>query len=178
MLYREELEDDGYEVVSAYSGEEGLEKFKSEMPDLVLLDIEMPGMNGIEALRQMKMKMNNPDVPVILNSAYTEYKQDLGAFASDEYVVTSPNINELKEAICRCLDRSGARKKKKSKVRQPTSDNIANKNTVTKNHLSNTLTIGLHRLENYWNLVESNMFALKKLRYPPYNYLSVYTLFS
>ncbi|MEN8200174.1 MAG: response regulator [Thermodesulfobacteriota bacterium] len=97
MLYREELEDDGYEVISAYTGEEGLEKFKAESPDLVILDIQMPGMNGIETLRQMKM--SNPELPVILSSAYNEYKQDLGAWASDEYVVKSSNINELKEAV-------------------------------------------------------------------------------
>ncbi len=97
MLYREELEDDGYEVISAYTGEEGLQKFKDESPDLVILDIQMPGMNGIETLRQMKM--NNPELPVILSTAYNEYKQDLGAWASDEYVVKSSNITELKEAV-------------------------------------------------------------------------------
>ncbi len=97
MLYREELEDEGYEVISAYTGEEGLEKFKNESPDLVILDIQMRGMNGIETLRQMKME--NPQLPVILSTAYNEYKQDLGAWASDEYVVMSSNINELKEAI-------------------------------------------------------------------------------
>ncbi len=97
MLYREELEDEGYEVISAYTGEEGLEKFKTESPDLVVLDIQMPGMNGIEALRQMKME--NPHLPIILSTAYNEYKQDLGAWASDEYVVKSSDINELKEAI-------------------------------------------------------------------------------
>jgi len=52
MLYREELEDGGYEVISAYTGEEGIQKFKEESPDLVILDIQMPGMNGIETLRQ------------------------------------------------------------------------------------------------------------------------------
>ena len=97
MLYREELEDDGYEVISAYTGEEGLQKFKEESPDLVILDIQMPGMNGIETLRQMKM--DNPNLPVILSSAYNEYKQDLGAWASDEYVVKSSDINDLKEAV-------------------------------------------------------------------------------
>lgn len=97
MLYREELEEEGYEVISAYTGEEGLEKFKTESPDLVILDIQMPGINGIETLRQMKME--NPKLPVILSSAYNEYKQDLGAWASDEYVVKSSNINELKEAV-------------------------------------------------------------------------------
>jgi two-component system, response regulator, stage 0 sporulation protein F len=97
MLYREELEDEGYEVISAYTGEEGIKKFKEESPDLVILDIQMPGMNGIETLRQMKM--DNPKLPVILSSAYNEYKQDLGAWASDEYVVKSSNINDLKEAV-------------------------------------------------------------------------------
>lgn len=101
MLYREELQDAGYEVVSAYTGEEGLEKLKSESPDLVILDIQMPGMNGIETLRQMKME--NPDLPIILSSAYTEYKQDLGAWASDAYVVKSSNINDLKEAVSKHL---------------------------------------------------------------------------
>ncbi len=97
MLYREELQDAGYKVISAYTGEEGLEKVKSDAPDLVILDIQMPGMNGIETLRQMKM--NNPDLPIILSSAYSEYKQDLGAWASDAYVVKSSNINDLKEAV-------------------------------------------------------------------------------
>ena len=97
MLYREELKDEGYEVISAYTGEEGLEKFKDEEPDLVILDIQMPGMNGIETLRQMKMI--NPNLPVILSSAYNEYKQDLGAWASDEYVVKSSDVNDLKDAI-------------------------------------------------------------------------------
>jgi CheY-like chemotaxis protein len=101
MLYREELEDEGYEVISAYTGEEGLQKFKEESPDLVILDIQMPGMNGIETLRQMKM--NNPELPVILSSAYSEYKQDLGAWASDEYVVKSSDISDLKEAVRKYL---------------------------------------------------------------------------
>ncbi len=97
MLYREELEDEGYEIISAYTGEEGIQKFENESPDLVILDIQMPGMNGIETLRQMKKA--NPSLPVILSSAYNEYKQDLGAWASDEYVVKSPDINDLKEAV-------------------------------------------------------------------------------
>lgn len=97
MLYREEFEDEGYTVISAYTGEEGLQKLKEESPDLVILDIQMPGMNGIETLRQMKM--GNPDLPIILSTAYNEYKQDLGAWASDEYVVKSSDINDLKEAV-------------------------------------------------------------------------------
>ena len=99
LLYTEEFSDDGYRVISAYNGEEGLEKFNEERPDLVILDIQMPGMNGIEVLRQMKTV--DSSVPVILSSAYQEYKQDLGAWASEEYVVKSPDITELKNAVKR-----------------------------------------------------------------------------
>ncbi len=97
LLYREEFSDEGYQVDSAYNGGEALKKFENDRPDLVILDIQMPGMNGIEVLRQMKMM--DSSVPVILNSAYHEYKQDLGAWASDEYVVKSSDMSVLKESV-------------------------------------------------------------------------------
>lgn len=101
IVYREEFEDDGYEVISALDGLAGLEKFKQEQPDLVILDIQMPGMNGVEVLRQMKMI--NPKIPVILSSAYQEFKRDLGTWASDDYIVKSGNIEYLKETVRRLL---------------------------------------------------------------------------
>lgn len=105
LLYQEEFKEEGYAVVSALRGDLALDVFKEESPDLVVLDIQMPGLNGIEVLRQIKMF--NPEIPVILCSAYHEYKQDLGAWASDEYVVKSSDISELKAAVARLLDRSG-----------------------------------------------------------------------
>lgn len=101
LLYREEFEEDGYEVISAYNGEEALEKFSQDSPDLVILDINMPGMSGIEALR--RMKEINPDLPVILCSAYQEFKQDFATWASEDYIVKSANMDELKEAVRRHL---------------------------------------------------------------------------
>jgi len=102
LLYRGEFEDDGYEIISAYNGKEALTKFKEEAPDLVILDINMPGMNGIEVLAQMKEM--NPQLPVILCSAYPEFKQDFGTWASEEYVVKSANIDELKNTVKKYLD--------------------------------------------------------------------------
>jgi DNA-binding response OmpR family regulator len=101
LLYREELEEEGYEVHSALSGEEALEKLPIIGPDLVILDINMPGMNGIEVLR--RMKEINQVMPVILSSAYQEFKQDLGSWASDDYIVKSSNLDELKSAVRKCL---------------------------------------------------------------------------
>lgn len=101
IVYREEFEEEGYEVISAIDGTIGLQKFKEEKPDIVILDILMPGINGIEVLRQMKMIDGN--IPVILSSAYQEFKRDLGTWASDEYVVKSGDLAELKAAVRRLL---------------------------------------------------------------------------
>ncbi len=101
LLYREELEEEGYEVHSAMNGEEALKLFDDIKPDLVILDINMPGMDGIEVLRQIKEK--KPGVPVILSSAYPEYKQDLASWASDDYIVKSFNMDDLKDSVKRHL---------------------------------------------------------------------------
>ncbi len=101
IVYREEFEDEGYQVISALDGISALEKFKEEDPDLVILDIQMPGMDGVEVLRQMKML--KATTPVVLSSAYQEFKRDLGTWASDEYVVKSGNLDELKKTVQRLL---------------------------------------------------------------------------
>ena len=97
LLYREEFEEEGYAVDSARNGTEALAKFMENPPDLVLLDINMPGLNGIEVLR--KMKEMRATLPIILNSAYQEYKQDFGSWASEAYVVKSANMDELKATV-------------------------------------------------------------------------------
>ena len=101
FLYEEELKEEGYATLSAANGEEALQLFKTEKPDLVILDIQMPGMNGIDVLRSMKTI--DADIPVVLSSAYPEFKQDLGAWASDEYIVKSSDLNSLRETIKRLL---------------------------------------------------------------------------
>lgn len=101
LLYREEFEDEGYIIDAALNGEEALSKFRANPPDLVILDINMPGMNGIEVLRQMKEM--RASLPVILSSAYQEYKQDFGSWASEAYVVKSANMDELKATVRKFL---------------------------------------------------------------------------
>jgi DNA-binding response OmpR family regulator len=97
LLYREEFEEEGFKVHSALTGVNALQKFRIVSPDLIILGINMPGMNGIEVLRQMKEI--NPKIPVVLNSAYHEYKQDIGTWASDDYIIKSSDLDELKAAV-------------------------------------------------------------------------------
>jgi DNA-binding response OmpR family regulator len=97
-LYKEELEEEGYEVVVASTGTEGLELFEKENPDLVTLDILMPDMDGIKVLRQMKEK--KPRIPIIMSTAY-DYRDDFAVWASEAYIVKSAELSELKEAIKR-----------------------------------------------------------------------------
>lgn len=97
LLYSEELKEEGYEVYLASNGREALEVVAKVPLDLVILDIKMPEMSGIEVLRQIKEK--NPNMPVLLSSAYSEYKQDFGTWASEEYLVKSSDLEDLKSAV-------------------------------------------------------------------------------
>ncbi|GJL77991.1 MAG: two-component system response regulator [Nitrospinaceae bacterium] len=97
FLYKEELEDIGYQVTVAATAEEALEKIKLDKPDIITLDIKMPGMDGIEFMR--KLKEEKSPIPVILCSAYGRYKQDFRVWASDAYVVKSADLRELKSTI-------------------------------------------------------------------------------
>ncbi len=101
LLYSEELKEEGYDVYMASNGREALEVVEKIPLDLVILDIKMPEMDGIEALRQIKQK--RPDLPVILSTAYGEYRQDFATWASDEYLVKSSDLEDLKAVVRRHL---------------------------------------------------------------------------
>jgi CheY-like chemotaxis protein len=97
LLFKEELEEEGYLIDLASNGLEALEKLKEQRFDLVVLDIKMPGMDGIQTLNEIK-KIDK-DQHVILCSAYGEFKQDFSSWVSDAYVVKSADMRELKETI-------------------------------------------------------------------------------
>lgn len=100
-LYQAELEDEGYTVVTASSGEDGLSAFEKEDPDLVTLDILMPDMDGIQVLRQMKEK--KPNIPVIMLTAY-DYRDDFSVWVADAYIVKSSDTTNLKATIKQVLE--------------------------------------------------------------------------
>lgn len=95
-LYKEELEEEGYNVVVAGTGKEALELFEREKPDIVTLDILMPDIDGISLLR--KMKEQRPKTPIIMSTAY-DYRDDFAVWASEAYIVKSADLEELKGTI-------------------------------------------------------------------------------
>ena len=96
-LIEGELMDEGYEVLTASSGEEALIVFDSDAPDLITLDIKMPGMGGKAALSAIREK--NPNVPVIMLTAYSEFKSDFDIWAADAYVTKSSDLSGLKSKV-------------------------------------------------------------------------------
>jgi len=96
-LYRDELAEEGYEAILAKNGKEAVKKFGEQKPDLVIMDIRMPQMDGIETLNAILGKDRR--IPVILNTAYAQYKENFMTWGADAYVIKSSDLNELKEKI-------------------------------------------------------------------------------
>jgi len=67
-LLKERLTEEGYEVITAIDGQEGLEKIKQKKPDLILLDIVMPKMDGFEVMEALNKDENLAKIPVIIIS--------------------------------------------------------------------------------------------------------------
>jgi len=93
-LYENEFRLDGYSVITANSGVEALQKLKSSPVNLVILDIRMPELDGVETLKHIMELPSKP--PIILNSAYTSYKDNFLTWAAAAYVVKSSDLTELK----------------------------------------------------------------------------------
>jgi DNA-binding NtrC family response regulator len=81
----------GHEPIAAFTGEEGVEKVRSDPPDCVLMDIKMPGISGVEAMKQMKAIV--PDLPVVLVSAYATDDLMEEAKRAGAYAVLSKPLN-------------------------------------------------------------------------------------
>jgi len=94
-LHRTLLEDQGYEVSVATTGEEALEKVEVFEPDLVLMDVVMPGIDGIECCRRIRKLPNVEDLKIMMVTAATGYNRISEAFTAgcDDYI-TKP-IDEI-----------------------------------------------------------------------------------
>ena len=102
-LYRDELSEEGYKVILAKDGQEGLMKFGKESPDVVVMDIHMPVMDGIQTLTAMLGK--DRQAQVIFNTAYSQYKENFMTWGAEAYLIKSSNLTELKQKIREVLEK-------------------------------------------------------------------------
>jgi CheY-like chemotaxis protein len=85
------LEGKGYSVLSATSGPELLNLLKTQKPDLIILDIMMPEMDGLEVLTRLKGLTETATIPVILLTAKVQYEDVLGGYKlGADYYITKP----------------------------------------------------------------------------------------
>ena len=90
-IVRTILEGKGYNVLSASSGPELLELLKSNKPDLIILDIMMPEMDGLEVLTRLKGMTDTTAIPIILLTAKVQYEDVLGGYKlGADYYITKP----------------------------------------------------------------------------------------
>jgi CheY-like chemotaxis protein len=97
LLYKEELSEAGYAVELAADGAEALRLVQQSRPDLMTIDIRMPGMDGIELLARVREIYR--DLPIIICTAYGDFRNDFGTWASDAFLTKSADLSELKEKI-------------------------------------------------------------------------------
>jgi DNA-binding response OmpR family regulator len=97
LLYKEELSQEGYDVMTVYDAEQALEVLNRERFDLIITDIRMPGRDGVELITQILGLRKG--IPIIINTAYQSYKEDFMTWAADAYVVKSSSLLELKSKI-------------------------------------------------------------------------------
>ena len=104
VLFEEELQEEGYEVCTAADGREAIQRFGEGKVDLIILNIVMPSTDGIEVMSLLKER--NGKVPIILHSAYSEYRNDPRAQTAAAFIIKSIDLGELKQKIREILERN------------------------------------------------------------------------
>ena len=104
-LVRDVLQAKGHRTIEAVTGEDGVRLAKEERPDLVLMDIQLPGINGIEALRQLRADPTTASIPVIAVTAsvMASDRRNIVDAGFDGYVGKPLNLKEFLEAVARSL---------------------------------------------------------------------------
>ncbi len=108
-IMRQMLEFSGYEVILASNGEEGIAKAKQEQPDLILMDLRMPGMGGIEAIKQLKGDTAISNIPVIVLSAWTSRRnrEDALEAGASKFIGKPVDAKRLRDEISKLLTPNG-----------------------------------------------------------------------
>jgi two-component system cell cycle response regulator len=94
-MLQDRLEHEGYEVLTAYNGKSGIEKAQNELPDLILLDVMMPDINGFEVCKTLVSDSKTSDIPIILVTAKTDAEDIKEGLESGAYDYIKKPINKI-----------------------------------------------------------------------------------
>lgn len=150
FLLQDRLENEGFEILTAYDGKTGINKTISELPDLILLDVMMPEMNGIEVCKALVNNPSTANIPVILVTAKVgaeDTKEGLEAGAFD-YIKKPFNKVELLARVNSALKLSEAQKKYLE--------------AEQKNTFSATVVTANHKIKQPLTLMSLSSAALKR----------------
>ena len=102
----EEFEDKGVELLTANNGEEAIESIKAEKPELVILDVMMPGMNGFEVCNTLKNKFGMKDTYIMmLTTDGQEYNKQKGKDVGADILITKPfDPDDLIKKVSKVLE--------------------------------------------------------------------------
>ncbi len=108
------LQREGHEVIAAYTGEDALEMVKTRGPDLIVLDLMLPGIQGFEVCRQIRGTPESSDIPILILSAKSAETDRILGFemGADDYLIKPFSVMELISRIRVALRRSGKYQKK------------------------------------------------------------------
>ena len=106
-LARDVLQAKGYRTLEAVSGEEGVKLAREKKPDLVLMDIQLPGINGIEAFRQIRAHENTRGIPVVaLTASVTPTDRSaITAAGFDAFLGKPIDLKEFLDTVKRLVER-------------------------------------------------------------------------
>ena len=109
LLFRTWLERKGFRVIEAANGNEAIEQAEKEVPDRIIMDMEMPELDGLSATRKIRTMKTMENVPVVAVSAYGAYEFRGAALAAgcNEYVSTPFEPDDLEKVIRSFLNSRG-----------------------------------------------------------------------
>ena len=155
-LLRFDLEDDGFEVISANSGLKCLELIPDHWPDIVLLDIQMPGIDGQETLKRIKQNTLTADVPVIMVSAQTTHESvihslDMGAHDFVHKPIEYPILAARMRSALHLVEAQQKLERANKKLEQ-----LATRDSLT----------GINNRRNFFKLADAEFSKVKRYERP------------
>jgi len=115
LLYETEFRRAGFAALTAADAQQGIECVAALHPDLVVLDIRMPGMDGIEVLQRIHDR--DCRIPVVLNTSYASYSRNFLTWVADAFVTKSSDVTELLRTVAGLLRTGPRRRDRAQRVR-------------------------------------------------------------